>query len=288
MKRVFIFIGVAILLCAPVSAAPLGDDAKAVLLLQRVANQFGQGNTDVAVGKVTKGAPLIPVPTDELLGSVHVNMKSQQSAGEMTTLYYVGLPDSAARYQKALLTAGWTTPVFPGRHAGGFVQPSDEGAGEGIYCKKDGPTIMVQSTGIHKDDFRVIASQGVNQDIFCDPAKMVQLMAASQPVLPELQAPAGMQMEVAKAGNTLGRSGAHIRGATSPQAVLADFTKQLVASGWTAGATSANDTIASQTYHFVDAMKVPWQCLLTVYAVDGRPGEVLAFIDLTDLSKLKK
>ena len=130
-------------------------------------------------------------------------------------------------------------------------------------------------------------SKGV--DVLCGgPEAMVRMMTSVMPsALPELHAPPGVSMRLGRPGIQTGQSGAYISGASSAQNLRDNFSAQMRAAGWQPGATSTGTALASQTFHFVDTAKAPWQCVITVYAVDGKPGDYIGFIDATNLSTLE-
>jgi hypothetical protein len=114
------------------------------------------------------------------------------------------------------------------------------------------------------------------------------MMMSSLSSLPQLHAPVGTSMTAGQTGIQIGPSGAHISGGTSAQNLLDSFSAQMRAAGWQAGETSTGAALVAQTFHLVDATKTPRQCVITVYAVDGKPGEFIASIDETNLSTLGK
>jgi hypothetical protein len=252
---------------------------KEMLMLQRLASLQATSPVEVFVGKAPSAMPEVPLPSAEIIGSV----KTKDSA----QLLYIGSPDIVEKYRKQLTDRGWKASDFPPGTGGGFA--GNSGPQNLVYCKAGTEQVIgVWFSGPSSDDLRVSVATGENWKGSCSAADMVlQAMAQTRTPLPDLQAPSGAEMISSQAGNPSGRSGAYIKGATSMSAVLASFASQMTAAGWNAGARTASDSIASQSFSIVDDKKTTWQCMLTVYAVDGKPKDYLAFVDVTNLTSLK-
>jgi hypothetical protein len=85
-----------------------------------------------------------------------------------------------------------------------------------------------------------------------------------------------------------GQSAAYIHNGTSAGALLDVFSAQMASAGWAAGPKSAGAAIASQTFQKADEKKAPWQCTISIQAVDGKPGEFIAFISAANVDVLSK
>ncbi len=293
MKRTFVLL-VALLVAAALPASGQTPD-KTTLLLQRLVMQYGGGQAEVFVGKLPADMPKVPLPDVTVLGSIHRKIDTA-GEGDTTDSYevlYDATADAMNAYRAALSAAGWAnkhTPFDGG--AGGFV-PS-RGPSSSVYCKASAPMISIW-TGADPTDITVTVAQTAKMaDLVCGgPEAMAKLMTAQMQrvmaaALPELHAPAGTTMRLGRSGIQTGQSGAYISGASSAQKLLDNFSAQMRAAGWQPGASSTDTALASQTFHFVDTNKTPWQCVITVYAVDGKPGDFIGFIDATNLSTVGK
>lgn len=62
----------------------------------------------------------------------------------------------------------------------------------------------------------------------------------------------------------------------------------MTAAGWQVDGKSSGTALVSQTFQKVDAKKAPWQCVISISAIDGKPGEFVAFISTANLKALSK
>lgn len=281
MKRTFALL--TMLLLAPVASASAQTVDNTMLLLQRLAAQNG-GTAEVFVGKLPPGLPKVPLPEGAIVGGVH-QFSEVAARNNIYQIYYDAAPGQAATYDERLKANGWTNTfeMLTGR---GFVPSA--GPKLAVYCKANEPLISAQ-TGADPRDLRIIVNPlGNTFDAMCDKNSMEMTNNGIRPPVPELRAPAGISMTVGQAGIQVGPSGAYISGASSAQNLLDNFSAQMRAAGWQAGATSAGTALVSQAFRYVDAGKPAWQCVITVYAIDGKPGDYIAFIDATNLSTLRK
>jgi hypothetical protein len=185
-----------------------------------------------------------------------------------------------------LTAAGWKPRDLP-TNSGGFV--ASTGPKSAIYCKADGPLITAQLGADPKDLDVSISSNGTANDLVCGKGALASLVKAfTSSVLPQLHAPEGIRMSVAPIGMPNGQSAAYIHNGSSAGALLDGFAAQMTAAGWQAGAKSADATIASQNFSKTDEKKTPWACGISIYAVSGKPGEFVAFIDTANIDALAK
>ncbi len=289
MKRTIVL--VAALLLASALPTPAQTTDNTMLLLQRVAAQNSGGQVEVFVGKLPTDMPKTLLPDASLIGSLHRIAQRQNShAVDSYDLFYDAPPQVVSTYQSALTAAGWTNRQMPMMNSGGFV-PS-KGPDFAFYCKANAPLITIRTDAQRGDLLVSVVPPSESADVVCGGPEATGRMIASamqsatQSALPPLHAPSGTSMTIGQPGIQTGPSGAYISGASSAQSLLDNFAAQMRAAGWQAGATSTGATLVSQTFHFVDTAKTAWQCVITVYAVDGRPGDYIAFIDATNLTTL--
>ena len=174
---------------------------------------------------------------------------------------------------------------LPGNN-GGFV--SSTGFGSGIYCKPGDPMITAQ-VGTDPKDLDVSISTSTASDLVCGRNPITAFTAAMlKSPLPQLHAPYGVKMLVSPIGVPNGQSAAYIYNGTSAGALLDGFATQMASAGWTAGPKSAGSAIASQTFQKIDDKKAPWQCTISIQAVDGKLGEFVAFISTANVNALSK
>ena len=280
MKRAVVFLLALFLGAAmPAFAQTAGSDE----LLHRLASSNG-GTAEVFIGKLPTGLPQVPLPDATLVGSVHHSMESPMTI-DSYQLYYDAGPDSLKAYVDALVAAGWKHRQLPG-NSGGFV--SSSGFASGIYCKASGPMITAQ-VGADPKHLDISISTSSASDLVCGRNSLAAITAAMmRSPLPQLHVPDGVQMSVSPIGMPNGQSSAYIHNGTSATALLDGFAAQMATAGWTAGPKSAGSSIASQTFAKLDDKKTPWQCTISIQAVDGKPGEFVAFISAADLDALSK
>jgi hypothetical protein len=280
MNRSAIFVAALFLGSAlPALAQTTGSDA----LLQRVASPNG-GTAEIFVGKLPTGLPQVPLPNATLVGSVHRTMETPLQV-DSYELYYDAEPDALKAYSDALAAAGWKHTQLPG-NSGGFV--ASTGFASGIYCKAGGPMVTAQA-GADSKNLNVSISSSSATDIVCgrNPLAAVAAAMAKSP-LPQLHAPDGVKMTVSPLGVPNGQSAAYIHNGTSADVLLDSFAAQMATAGWSAGPKSAGGAIASQTFQKPDEKKAPWQCTISIQAVDGKPGEFIAFISAANVDVLSK
>jgi hypothetical protein len=284
MKRVFIVCATVAALLSPLCAVAQTTDEETVLL-DRIAARSG-GTAQVLVGKVPSDMPKVPLPAATIVGSVHETIETPIAA-DSYDLYYNAQPDTLKTYEAALVAAGWTNHPFPLTGGGGFV--SSTGPTTAIYCKEHAPLVTAQ-VGTDPTDFRVsISASGGAADMVCGSNPLFSMMKNTlQSPLPPLRAPDGVQMSVSPIALPNGQSAAYIHNGSSTAALLDGFAAQLTAAGWQAGAKSTGATIVSQTFQKLDEKKAPWVCVVSIYAIDGKPGEFAAFIDTANLANLAK
>jgi hypothetical protein len=282
MKRTIIF--AATLVFASVIPA-LSQTTDSDKLLQRLAAQSG-GTAQVFVGKLPQDVPKVPLPDAALVGSVHQSLESPITV-DSYNLFYDATPDTLKAYGAALVAAGWKQqPLMPGG-GGGFV--SSTGPTTAVYCKAEGPMITARIGEDPQDLLVTISPHGATSDILCGRNSITALVGAMMKTsLPPLHAPQGVRMSVTQIGMPNNQSAAYIHNGTSASDLLNGFASQLVAAGWHAGSISSGPSIASQTFTKADDKKALWQCLISVSAVDGKPGEFVAFITAADLDALSK
>lgn len=264
----------------PAPAQTTGSDT----LLQRIASQNG-GTAEVFIGKLPTDMPKVPLPDATLVGSVHQSMETPISI-DSYQLYYDASAGAMRTYGDALVAAGWKRQQLP-TNSGGFV--SSTGPTSAIYCNANGPLITAQ-VGTDPKDLNVsISSNSSASDIVCGRSPLAGFVKAfTNSVLPQLHAPEGVRMSVSPIGVPNGQSSAYIHNGTSADALLAGFATQMGGAGWTAGPKSAGASIASQSFQKLDDKKAPWQCVISIQAVDGRPGEFVAFISVANLKVLSR
>jgi hypothetical protein len=280
MNRSIVFVAMLLLGTAiPALAQTTGSDA----LLQRIAAPNG-GTAEIFVGKLPTGLPAIPLPNATLVGSVHQSMETPMQV-DSYQLYYDAGPDTLKAYGDALAAAGWKRAQLPG-NSGGFV--ASTGFASGIYCKPGAPMINAQA-GADSKNLDVSVSAGSATDIVCGRNPLTALTAAmTKSPLPQLHAPDGIKMSVSPMGVPNGQSAAYIHNGTSADALLGSFAAQMTNAGWTAGPKSTSGAIASQTFQKADEKKAPWQCTISIQAVDGKAGEFIAFISAANVDVLSK
>jgi len=269
-----------------VSALPAfaqsSDDT--ALLLQRLAS--GGGHADVFVDKLPPSLPQVPLPNAKVVGSVHQTTDAPL-ATDSYKLYYVADADALARYGKALAAAGWKSTPLPFAKQSGFVASS--GPQIEIYCKSDAPTITA-TLGENPQDLAVsIVAKNATTGILCNskgPMDAMLALTGGRAPLPALEAPAGTKLTTSPLTDVNSGSTAYIRGGATPAELIADFSKQMAAAGWKAGTPIASAASASQTFTDIDAKKTVWSCVITISAIDGKPGEFVAFIGTANLDKL--
>ncbi len=286
MNRTIILCAAMLLSTAPLCTAAQATD-KTSILLQRLADPSGSGRAEVLVGKLPPNLPSVPLPAAEIIGSVHVKADLSIGTFDSYALYFTGSADSLTRYGAALTAAGWKMSAFPELvRQGGFT--TNEPPSVAMYCRVGSPSVSAQLVGANSEDLRVSITAGNGiLDMACQNEGMVaNMFERMHTPLPDLHAPVGVRMSVSQAGNPGGTSGAYLKGGSSASGLLDGFASQFSSADWTPGTKSATATIASQTFHIVDKKKTPWQCVLTVYAVDAKPGEFIAFVDVTNLATL--
>ncbi|HTU69171.1 MAG TPA: hypothetical protein VMF11_02530 [Candidatus Baltobacteraceae bacterium] len=255
------------------------------LLLHRLA-AIGGGTAAVYVGTLPADMPKVPLPSATIVGSVHQSLESPVTV-DTYNLYYNAGAGTLKAYGAALIAAGWKEQPFP-TNAGGFV--SSTGPQTAIYCKANAPLITAQTGAADPQDLRVsISEQGTTGDLICGRNPLMALVSSAlRSPLPKLQAPVGVRMSVSQIGFPSGQSAAYIHNGSSAGALLDGFANQMTAAGWQAGTKSSGTSLASQTFQKVDAKNTPWRCVISVVAIDGKPGEFVAFISTADVKALSK
>jgi hypothetical protein len=282
MSRTAFFLATLVLTSAIPAFAQTTDNATS--LLNRIAAKNG-GTAEVFVAKLPTDMPKVPLPAATLVGSVHESVESPITI-DSYDLYYDAAPGALKTYGDALTAAGWKQHQLP-TNRGGFV--SSTGPQSAIYCKASGPLITAQIGTNPKDLNLSINTSGSTSDLLCGKNPITSFMKAfTASVLPQLHAPDGVRMSVSPMGIPNGQSAAYIHNGTSANALIDGFAAQMGGAGWTAGPKSTGSSIVSQTFAKLDDKKVPWQCTISIQAVDGKPGEFVAFIDTADLSALAK
>lgn len=264
----------------PVYAQSTGDT---MLLLRRVADRSG-GTVEVLVDALPANMPDVPLPKARLIGSVHQQSNAPIRA-DSYDVYYDAPPGTLDAYARALAAAGWQPHPFPPAQHGGFV--SSHGPLLDVYCKPDAP-IVTAHVGKDADDLRVsIGTISAASAVLCGKSPFAAAMALTGAVrapLPDLQPPQGTRVTTPLLANMLnGGSSARIDGGSSARQLLGAFAQQMTSAGWHAGAKSTSDTVASQTFRYVDTKNTAWQGVITVSAVDGKPGAFIAFVNATRL-----
>ena len=282
MKRILAIVATLILASSLPAFAQTTDPA--MELLQRVAAQGG-GKAEVFIGKLPDNLPKVPLPDATVVGSIHESVESPISL-DSYDVYYTAAPDALKTYEAALIAAGWTHQSLPAS-GGGFVASS--GPLSAIYCKKDEPVITAQVSD-DPTDLRVsISSAGGFRDLVCGRNPLTSFVEAmTRNPLPQLHAPKGVRMSVSQVAVPNGQSAAYIHNGTSAGALLDEFAAQMTKAGWQAGTKATSPASAFQTFTKIDDKKGPWQCVISISAVNGKPGEYVAFIDSANLDALSK
>jgi hypothetical protein len=282
------------LFCVLLAALPLSAQAqsapdKTMQMLQIVADQQAGGGTSVVtVGALGDDIPKVPLPDAEIVGTIVSKPTGDLGAlvGENYELYYLASDAQIKNYGDALKGAGWKQQALTGN--GGFV--SNAAGDVSIYCHADSPTITT-TTGGSPRHLQVSIVSGKAATTMCGLGNMIGMMKAFAPSadapLPTLQAPAGSQMQASLSTATLGRTAARITSSSDAQTLLDAFGTQFTSAGWTSGAKTSGTGIASQTFSLTDSQKHEWECVLTIYALNGTPGTYLASIQPTDLTATK-
>lgn len=280
---------VIVLLAALVPSAAIAQTPpdKAMQLLQIVADQQmgGGGNAEVTVGALGTDVPKVPLPDAEIVGTIHGKPVGDVSAlvSSNYQIYYLATDEQIKKYGDALVSAGWTQSALLGH--GGFVS---NGPGNlTVYCHEGSPTIAVTYGGETPRHLQVGITAGSASTALCGSGGMLSMMKALSPSidapLPSLHAPQGSQMQAQLSTASLGRTSARITSSSNAQSLLGAFAAQFVNAGWTAGATTTGGDLAMETFSRVN-QKHEWECALSIYAVNGKPGEYFAVIQPTDLT----
>jgi hypothetical protein len=280
MRRTIV-LAAALVLTLAIPALAQTTDNESVLLHRLAA---ASGTAEVFIGKLPADVPNIPLPAAPVVGSVHQSVESP-IAVDTYNLYYNAQPGTWDAYGAALIAAGWTKQALLSR--GGFV--ASTGRKISIYCKEHAPMITAQM-GEDPEDLRVsITKRGGTADIVCGKNPLVGLVSnALQSPLPELHAPDGVRMMVSQIPVPNAQSAAYIFNGSSSGALLDGFAAQMTAAGWRASAQSSGPAVVSQTFQKVDEKNATWQCVISIYAVSGKPGEFVAFINDANLAALSK
>ena len=282
MRLTALFLATLVLTSAIPAFAQTTDNA--ILLLNRLAAKNG-GTAEVFVGKLPSDMPKIPLPAATVVGSVHESVESPITV-DSYDLYYDAAPGTLKTYGAALVAAGWTNSPLPLNGGGGFV--SSTGPESAIYCKPDAPLITAQ-VGTDPKDLRISISQrGSAADIVCGKNPLTAIARFMKSPLPPLHAPDGVRMSVSPINLPNGQSAAYIHNGSTSSGLLDGFAAQMSAAGWQAGAKSTGTAIVSQTFQRVGDKKAPWTCVISIYAIDGKPGEFVAFIDTANVDALAK
>jgi hypothetical protein len=251
-------------------------------LLQRLAS--ANGKADVVVGALPANLPKVPLPQATIVGSIHQTMDSPIVI-DMYQLYYDAAPDALANYESALTSAGWKRRNLTG--GGGFIASS--GPQMAFYCKSGGPTITAQSGDDPKNLNVTINSKSDVTDLACGDSPLSGIISAmSRMPLPELHAPDGVRMSVALAAMPNQQSAAYIHNGTSAGDLLAHFASQMTSAGWQSGVNATGSGIASQSFTKTDKDHALWECVISIYAVSGKPGEFIASTSVQDVDALSK
>ena len=281
-----------VLLAALVPSAAIAQTPsdKTMQLLQIVADQQmgGGGSAEVTVGALGADVPKVPLPSAEIVGTIHG--KPTGDVGALVSsnyqLYYLATDEQIKSYNEALVAAGWTQSALLGR--GGFVS---NGPGNlTVYCHEGSPAIAITYGGENPRHLQVAITAGGASTALCSSGGMMSMMKALSPSidapLPSLHAPQGSQMQAQLSTASLGRTSARITSSSNAQSLLAAFSAQFVSAGWTAGAKTTAGGVALQTFSRND-QKHEWECALSIYAVNGKPGDYFAVMQPTDLTASK-
>jgi len=212
-------------------------------------------------------------PSARLVGSVEHNAdgKLQYVDGVLDA---TGAPaDLLAFYQQELSGHGWTVPpAGPGR-MGGF-QPTPPGMGNSrTFCKSpSGPSLSVTaaSRAGAATDLRLHLTLAQPGPCGAPPQPPSPAPLPNADVLPPLQAPAGVPLQVTGNGGAGSRwtSEATAETKRSPAELETHFAQQLQAAGWTRLAGGADGPLAWSTW------KLPrqgdWQGLLLAFQAPGQ------------------
>ncbi|MGB6986063.1 MAG: hypothetical protein WBD74_08855 [Candidatus Aquilonibacter sp.] len=289
MKRTFVLLAV-LLFASARPASPQAPD-NTMLLLQRLVTQYGGGHAEVFVGKLPADMPKVPLPGLTILGSIHRTSHTQgkDDTSDSYEVLYDATADSMNAYRSAVVAAGWANKQAPFNGTGGFV--SSRGPSSSTYCKANAPMISIWSGADPNDVTITVAQTDKMVDLVCGgPEAMAKLMTAQmqrvmESAMPELRAPSGVTMAAASDGTPMnGRSAAYIHDGTSAGALLDAFAAQLIAAGWQAGVKSSGTGMVSQAFERTDDKKVQWNAVISVIAVNSKPGDFVAFVDATHLS----
>jgi hypothetical protein len=262
---------------------------KAAQLLQIIADQqTGGGHAVVTVGSLGKNLPNVPLPKADIIGTIQGDATGQLRTlvGSTFTLYYGASREQAKAYATTLTAAGWKQSSILGH--GGFV--SNDPTDVAIYCRPDESTITTRAGEEPSRYLQITISSGSASNVLCKAGNAMNMLKALSPSLdaplPTLHVPAGSKMESTLPTAALGRTSARITSTADAQTLLDDFARQFIAGGWTAGSKAGVSGIAFQTFTRVDN-KHTWECAMTIYAEDGKPGSYFASIVPTDLTVAK-
>lgn len=281
MKRTIVFAATLLLASALPAFAQRTD--KETELLNRLAS--GSGTAQVLVGKLPADMPEVPLPAGTIVGSVHKTVDAPISV-ESYDLYYDAAPSALESYSAALSAAGWKKHGLPGA-GGGFVASS--GPTTAIFCKEHAPLITAQ-LGSNPDDLRLsITESASSTDLLCGKNPLLALMKnVMRSPLPNLHAPAGVRMVVSQIPLPNAQSAAYFYNGSSAGALLDDFAAQMTAAGWHAGPKVDGTAIVSEIFGKNDEKNATWRCVISIFSVDDKPGEFVAFIHDANLTALSK
>ena len=280
MKHMMAVLAGLLFVAAPLTASAQTSDDKTMQLLQRVANG-AVGQADIFVGKLPNDVPNVPLPDANIVGSIH----QKGDVGNVVSVdsyqvYYNAGADTLDGYATALNKAGWTLTGLPTGGADGFTPSAGNMS---FYCKSGAPMITAQSNDENPSDLLVSISLSSANQMLCNGGNgaIGAAMAMLKTPLPNLKAPAGAKVTISLVPS-LGQSSAYVRSSSSISDLLSAFAAQMTGAGWSSGTKTASSTLATETFSIAKE-KTPWQSVLTISAIPGKPGEYAAFISAMKL-----
>ena len=208
--------------------------------------------TEYAVGKLPRGYPAALVPSGP------VNIIGGMTSGDRVVAVFA---DSTRRLAAVL------EPLF---EQAGFARPaptrgSGFNSGSGPYshfCGDSGTVSATPLTGANRALVRV-DYQRMHGRAACRPFE--RAVSERQLELPELRPPPGVHVAGSQGGSGSEgvTSSADITGTSLvPSAILAHYSSQLVAAGWTGAAPAIGERVAAQFFEAKDASGATWQGVL--------------------------
>jgi hypothetical protein len=237
------------------------DDSASQALLQAMAGDW----TVTVGGPVPTELAGVPLPHGTLLGSVVSNARRVAgiSMNDVTSLYYqtASAADLSA-YEKTLTAGGWHRQDF-GAMRPGFAASSIGGVE--LFCGATSTlTLVAHSANALQVAFtkHTTAPGAFDACSILRHAKSLLLLSP----LPTLQAPAGMQMDIAMPTSPFRGSSAYITGTRSMATIFAAFTKQMIAGGWKAGPRLAGSGGIAQSF-VLRRTTTTWHAVLTLISI---------------------